>query len=373
MLSTRRGAKSGTYVLEMDEAVLDQLEAAGRHRRATAPAATRAGMQSALTPREIQARLRAGYSMEDVAVEAGVGVDWIERFAFPVLAELASAISRALRTVPYTVAAGPSDCSLEASVLHNLAGRGIVLEEGEFQSAWSARHLADAEWCVAFTFRNRGRDVVAEWALNGQTGALTARNRFGEDLGYVGPRPPVTPSDRARVAALDSTSPAAPPAGAAATGSPEGRPSSTSAPDGPPPDPTVRPVPAESDRGSDDQVLDRQVGGVGAIDQKEAEPKAPRRRRRSEPPMGPGAAGTEGAPAAGSPATPATPAAGRPTPPAAGSPATPTPPAAGSPATPATPATAGPGRAPTSDSAQPRLPMADMPRPVSPTETGQRD
>ena len=45
-------------------------------------------MDSALSPREIQSRIRSGATVEEVAVEAGVGVDQVEPFAVPVLAEL---------------------------------------------------------------------------------------------------------------------------------------------------------------------------------------------------------------------------------------------------------------------------------------------
>ena len=44
-------------------------------------------MDSALTPREIQARIRAGEPLSDVARAAGMGVDWVEPYAAPVLAE----------------------------------------------------------------------------------------------------------------------------------------------------------------------------------------------------------------------------------------------------------------------------------------------
>uniref|UniRef100_UPI0012FABCFD septation protein SepH n=1 Tax=Sedimentibacter sp. B4 TaxID=304766 RepID=UPI0012FABCFD len=43
-------------------------------------------MDSALTPREIQARVRAGQSLEDVARAAGMDVGWVEPFAGPVIA-----------------------------------------------------------------------------------------------------------------------------------------------------------------------------------------------------------------------------------------------------------------------------------------------
>jgi hypothetical protein len=44
-------------------------------------------MDSALTPREIQARIRAGEPLSDVARAAGMGTEWVEPFAAPVLAE----------------------------------------------------------------------------------------------------------------------------------------------------------------------------------------------------------------------------------------------------------------------------------------------
>jgi hypothetical protein len=44
-------------------------------------------MESALSPREIQSRVRAGDSVEEVAQAAGMTLDWIEPFAAPVIAE----------------------------------------------------------------------------------------------------------------------------------------------------------------------------------------------------------------------------------------------------------------------------------------------
>ena len=44
-------------------------------------------MDSALTPREIQARIRAGEPLSEVARAAGMGIEWVEPFAAPVLAE----------------------------------------------------------------------------------------------------------------------------------------------------------------------------------------------------------------------------------------------------------------------------------------------
>src|SRR4051812_24012682 len=44
-------------------------------------------MESALTPRQIQTRIRSGESLEDVTRAAGIPIERVERFAAPVLAE----------------------------------------------------------------------------------------------------------------------------------------------------------------------------------------------------------------------------------------------------------------------------------------------
>ncbi len=55
-------------------------------------------MNSALSPREIQARIRGGESVGDVACDAGVDVSDIEGFAGPVLAEREFMVTNALKS-----------------------------------------------------------------------------------------------------------------------------------------------------------------------------------------------------------------------------------------------------------------------------------
>ncbi|MCL2465069.1 MAG: septation protein SepH, partial [Micrococcales bacterium] len=52
-------------------------------------------MDAALTPREIQARIRAGASVDELAAESGMTLAQIEPFAGPVLAERAWFASQA--------------------------------------------------------------------------------------------------------------------------------------------------------------------------------------------------------------------------------------------------------------------------------------
>ena len=63
----------------------------GRGRRARRGADR---VESRLPIGEIQTRLRRGRSLKDVAKDAGVEQEWVERFAAPVFAEQAEVISR---------------------------------------------------------------------------------------------------------------------------------------------------------------------------------------------------------------------------------------------------------------------------------------
>ena len=134
----------------------------------------------------MQARLRAGRTVAQVAAEAGVQLEWVERFAAPVLAEQAAAIARAGQTVLHTKR-GASDRPLAASIVRNLADRGVRLSEDEMQSAWSAQYILDNEWLLRFRYRSRGRDLEPEWLLDMSSGRLG-----GLHLDGLLPRP--TPS-----------------------------------------------------------------------------------------------------------------------------------------------------------------------------------
>src|SRR5688572_10547232 len=94
IFSSRKGAKSGSFVLPLDERLLVLMAEAVRRRKLEGdeievPRELRSPSsvvrrQSALSPREIQDRLRAGRSIEEVAGEVGVAEEWVGRFSAPV-------------------------------------------------------------------------------------------------------------------------------------------------------------------------------------------------------------------------------------------------------------------------------------------------
>ncbi|HUP85251.1 MAG TPA: septation protein SepH [Acidimicrobiales bacterium] len=195
--SARKGAKSGSFVLPLDEHLLQVIAEAVSRRNADGvelevpealqPATTAPRRQSHLSPREIQDRLRAGRSLEEIAAEAGVGEEWVARFAAPVEAERSQVVGRARRLVYDRPRRGDSGEPLGMSVRWNLADRGVRLTNDEFDASWSAYQLADAAWMVTFTFESRKREHEAEWEVDLATNELLSRNRLATELGYVEP------------------------------------------------------------------------------------------------------------------------------------------------------------------------------------------
>jgi hypothetical protein len=101
-------------------------------------------MESALSPREIQSRVRAGDSLEEVARVAGMSTDWVEPFAAPVLAEREYVAQQAqnhqVRRGGETIA----HRSLGQVVADRLASRRVNTEE----LTWDAWRLEGRRWLV---------------------------------------------------------------------------------------------------------------------------------------------------------------------------------------------------------------------------------
>ena len=198
IFTARKGSKSGGFIVPLDDRVLAAI-AEAREGPNGAPAAAdpeagevetvpkRLRSQSALTPREMQARLRAGRSIDEVAAEAGVDNEWVARFAVPILAEQAQVVELARSLVYAKPRLGESSQPLGASVVQNLSDRGIFIPDDVANTSWGAFQLHDSVWMVRFRYRSRGRDQEAQWEIDVPTGRLMARNRHASDLGYVDP------------------------------------------------------------------------------------------------------------------------------------------------------------------------------------------
>jgi hypothetical protein len=194
IFTARRGSKSGSFVVPIEDALLDTVAEAQRRRNGeevdappdeSSSETGRPRPKAALTPREMQARLRAGQSIADVAAEAHVDTEWVERFAIPIMAEQAQLLEMA-RSLTYTrPRGGESAAPLGDSVEANLAERGVIVPDDAPEPAWSAHQLDDGVWIVRVRYRSRGRAQEAVWELDVAKGQLVSRNRLATDLGYL--------------------------------------------------------------------------------------------------------------------------------------------------------------------------------------------
>jgi len=219
IFTARRGSDSGGYVVALDAEVLNAIaKAQGRGNGGVGQAVRPGGeftpgpgaqtrRRGLLTPREIQSRLRAGRSVDDVAEEADVEVEWVERFAVPILAEQAQVLELARSLVYTKPRSGGSNLPLDESVAWNLLDRGARVTDDVFDVSWSAYQLHDQVWMIRFSYRSRGRAQEARWELDVGSGELVARNKVASELGYVEPgarlrRPP--PDEEAEAPAAAS-------------------------------------------------------------------------------------------------------------------------------------------------------------------------
>ncbi|HEV7852510.1 MAG TPA: septation protein SepH [Mycobacterium sp.] len=100
-----------------------------------------------LSPKEIQARIRAGASVEQVAESAGVDIARVERFAHPVLLERSRAAELATAAHP-VLADGPAVLTLLETVTSALIARGLDPDSVN----WDAWRNEDGRWTVQLSW-----------------------------------------------------------------------------------------------------------------------------------------------------------------------------------------------------------------------------
>jgi hypothetical protein len=112
-----------------------------------------------LRPKEIQDRIRAGETAEEIADAAGIPPDKVRRFEGPVLAERQYRAQEAQRaTIRSHGDAGPGP-RLGDIVAERLSRAGANAESTE----WDSRKRPDGNWQVLLQFVVGGRTSVAEW------------------------------------------------------------------------------------------------------------------------------------------------------------------------------------------------------------------
>ncbi|BBX31841.1 hypothetical protein MMAG44476_18732 [Mycolicibacterium mageritense DSM 44476 = CIP 104973] len=136
-------------------------------------------VQSVLRPKEIQAKIRAGASVEQVAAAAGVPIERVERFAHPVLLERARAAELATAAHP-VLADGPAVLTLLESVTTALVSRGLDPDA----TTWDAWRNEDMRWTVQLAWKAGRSDNVAHFRFTpgAHGGTVTAVDNTAQEL-----------------------------------------------------------------------------------------------------------------------------------------------------------------------------------------------
>jgi len=149
--------RSGRFALPIDERL--RTVARGQFSRL---AQYEIEVESPLRPKEIQDRIRAGETAEEIADAAGLAVDRIRRFEGPPLAERARWAREAqLATVRGRGDSGPGP-RLGDVVTERLADLGAITDEVE----WDSRKRPDGSWQVQLAYTVAGRMHMAEWVYD---------------------------------------------------------------------------------------------------------------------------------------------------------------------------------------------------------------
>src|SRR6204780_5468365 len=119
-------------------------------------------VENPLRPKEIQDRIRAGETADEIADAAGIPIDRVRRFEGPVLAEREYRAQEAQRsTVRGHTESGPGP-RLGEVVAERLTDAGAPADA----LAWDSRKRADGNWQVQLQFTLEHRPQLAEWVFD---------------------------------------------------------------------------------------------------------------------------------------------------------------------------------------------------------------
>jgi len=194
------GAGGEMFQLPIDEALRTASRSAPKP-RAERPAVP-------MSPRDIQARIRAGATAADVAELSGMPLAKVERYEGPVLAEREYVAQQARKVevaAPspghdiYRSAFGDNPATLDDMVSHRLSAHGIDPATVE----WDSWRRQDGTWTVSASFEAKpggtsgiGEEPPALWTFSPARKSLQNTNRWAQQLSELEPLDGPVPARR---------------------------------------------------------------------------------------------------------------------------------------------------------------------------------
>jgi hypothetical protein len=159
---------------------------------APTPAAVAAPTEEPIGPRDIQVRVRAGESPEDLATACGMQLDRVMRFAGPVLEErlrvaAESRRARARRTGAEGAESKP--VQFGEAVDQRFQAHGIEADS----VSWNSRRRDDGEWLIVAEWAGADTTYSAEWLFHRGSRSVTPLDDTAADLLSDRPIRPVAP------------------------------------------------------------------------------------------------------------------------------------------------------------------------------------
>ena len=143
-------------------------------------------VESPLRPKEIQARIRAGETVEEIADAAGIAVERVRWFEGPVLAERAYMADQAQTASVRRHGDSTPGPRLGEVVTQRLKVIGTDPEDAQ----WDAKKRGDGTWQVQLTFTSGGRLHVAEWVFDPRRRHVLPADDNAARMSLPGAEPP---------------------------------------------------------------------------------------------------------------------------------------------------------------------------------------
>jgi hypothetical protein len=143
-------------------------------------------VESPLRPKEIQARIRAGETVEEIADAAGIAVERVRWFEGPVLAERAYIADQAQTASVRRHGDSTPGPRLGEIVAERLNAIGADPEEAQ----WDAKKRGDGSWQVQLTFTSGGRLHTADWVFDPRRRHVLPADDNAARMSLPGAEPP---------------------------------------------------------------------------------------------------------------------------------------------------------------------------------------